>query len=300
MNYRNISLTFWTDSKVDDDFTPEDKYFYLYLLTNPHTNICGCYEISIKQMERETGYNVDTVMRLLNRMDKEHNVIRFSQETKEVLILNWAKYNWSTSEKLRQAVKSVALHVKEPDFKAYVFSKLDGDNPKKSDSDNINYRIQSTETDIDNSIQNTEIETEIDTEIDTEPETEIDTVSDTDVSIGYRYPMDRVSKRNVSDEFEKLWSMYPRKDGKKAAKAAYESAVKKGTTFSEVEKGIKDYIAYLKRENLQPKYIKKGDTYFRGEHWTDEYDFTGVNNSGRFNQYGGISGDCRTDESSYV
>ena len=55
--YRNISINFWTDSKIDDDFTPEDKYFYLYLLTNPHTNICGCYEISMKQMERETGYN---------------------------------------------------------------------------------------------------------------------------------------------------------------------------------------------------------------------------------------------------
>ena len=29
--FRSIHLTFWTDSKVDDDFTPEDKYFYLYL-----------------------------------------------------------------------------------------------------------------------------------------------------------------------------------------------------------------------------------------------------------------------------
>ena len=40
--FRTISNSFWTDSKVDDTFTPEDKYFYLYLLTNPHTNICGC------------------------------------------------------------------------------------------------------------------------------------------------------------------------------------------------------------------------------------------------------------------
>ena len=64
--FRSIHLTFWTDSKVDDDFTPEDKYFYLYLLTNPHTNLCGCYEISTKQMIRETGYNEDTVKALLN------------------------------------------------------------------------------------------------------------------------------------------------------------------------------------------------------------------------------------------
>ena len=43
--YRNVSMSFWTDSKVADDFTAEDRYFYLYLFTNPHTNLCGCYEI---------------------------------------------------------------------------------------------------------------------------------------------------------------------------------------------------------------------------------------------------------------
>lgn len=24
--YRNVQLSFWTDNKVEDDFTPEDKY----------------------------------------------------------------------------------------------------------------------------------------------------------------------------------------------------------------------------------------------------------------------------------
>lgn len=39
--YRQIYISFWSDTKVCDDFSPEDKYFYIYLLTNPHTNICG-------------------------------------------------------------------------------------------------------------------------------------------------------------------------------------------------------------------------------------------------------------------
>lgn len=58
-SYRNISMDFWTDSKVVDDFTPEDRYIYLYCMTNPHTNLCGCYEVSIKQIANETGYNND-------------------------------------------------------------------------------------------------------------------------------------------------------------------------------------------------------------------------------------------------
>lgn len=38
--YRNINIGFWTDTKVADDFTPEDKYFMLYCLTNNYTNLC--------------------------------------------------------------------------------------------------------------------------------------------------------------------------------------------------------------------------------------------------------------------
>ena len=99
---RIVSTSFWDDSKVVDDFTPEDKYIYLYCMTNPHTNLCGCYEVSIKQIANETGYNEDTIKRLLMRMDREHNVIRYSSITKELLVLNWFRYNWSTSEKLNK------------------------------------------------------------------------------------------------------------------------------------------------------------------------------------------------------
>lgn len=122
--YRNISMNFWTDSKVDDDFTPEDKYFYLYLLTNPHTNICGCYEVSMKQMCRETGYNEDTVRRLLDRMERQHEVARYSTATKEVLIINWYKYNWTRSDKMLSGVAGVAQYIKNPDFKEFVFEKM--------------------------------------------------------------------------------------------------------------------------------------------------------------------------------
>lgn len=122
--YRNISLSFWTDSKVDDDFTPEDKYFYLYLLTNPHTTISGCYEVSMKQMCRETGYNEDSVTRLLDRMEHQHGVVQYSRETKEVLIVNWAKYNWTTSEKMLSGVMTAAHSIKCPEFRAFIAKKL--------------------------------------------------------------------------------------------------------------------------------------------------------------------------------
>lgn len=127
--YRTVALAFWTDTKVIDNFTAEDRYFYLYLFTNPHTNLCGCYEVSVKQMAAELAFDVSAIMPLINRFQTIHNVIRYSPNTKEILILNWHKYNWTSSEKFRKPMlKEIAL-VKEPKFKAYLEKLASGEEP---------------------------------------------------------------------------------------------------------------------------------------------------------------------------
>ena len=124
--YRNIQMAFWTDIKVVDDFTPEDKFFYLYLLTNPHTNLCGCYEISVKQMADETGYSRDTIEKLLKRFAEVHKVAYYSQDTKELLVINWHKYNWTASEKFRKPLLKEINSVKNNNFKNYLLDLFNG------------------------------------------------------------------------------------------------------------------------------------------------------------------------------
>ena len=118
--YRNIRMAFWTDRKVEYEFTPEDKFFYLYLLTNPHTKLCGCYEIGLKQMAHETGYNTDTITRLLERFEKVHKVLVFCNETEEILLLNWPKYNWTNSETVRIAIKRESKDIKNELFRQLI------------------------------------------------------------------------------------------------------------------------------------------------------------------------------------
>lgn len=120
--FRQIYPAFWTDPKVIDDFTPEDKYFYLYLMTNPHTNLCWCYEVSIKQIAWETGYNEDSVGRLLRRLMETHKVIRYDAVTREVLILNWHKYNWTKSPKLLKSVELGCQEIRNESFREYVIN----------------------------------------------------------------------------------------------------------------------------------------------------------------------------------
>lgn len=110
--YRNVHISFWEDTKVIDEMTPEDRYFMLYLLTNPHTNLIGCYEISFRQISNEVGYTAEQVENLINRMQNNHKIILYSKETKEILIKNWYKYNWTRSDKLLKAVEESIKYVK--------------------------------------------------------------------------------------------------------------------------------------------------------------------------------------------
>lgn len=137
--YRNIQMSFWTDSKITDDFTPEEKYLYLYLMTNPHTNLAGCYEISIKQAISETGYSADKIMKLIDQLEKVQNIIRYSKDTKEILLMNWNKYNWTNSEKFRKPLAEELKNIKDSDFKRYLIAIFNGDEnidtvPVKSDT----------------------------------------------------------------------------------------------------------------------------------------------------------------------
>lgn len=119
-NCRYISTSFWTDTKVVDDFTPEDRYVYLYCMTNPHTTLCGCFEISIRQISTETGYNPETVIKVIRRLDEVHQVLRYSSTTKELLITNWHKYNWTRSQSIDRPLLDSIRTVKNQSFRAYL------------------------------------------------------------------------------------------------------------------------------------------------------------------------------------
>jgi hypothetical protein len=52
--FRQIQISFWQDAFVLD-LTPEEKYFYCYLLTNSKTAQCGIYELPKRIIEMSSG-----------------------------------------------------------------------------------------------------------------------------------------------------------------------------------------------------------------------------------------------------
>lgn len=90
---RVVDVDFWTDEKVMDMFTPEDKLFFIYLLTNPHTTQLGIYAINPKYIQVELGYSSDSVDVLLDRFENQYNIIKYSKKTKEIAVKNFLKHS---------------------------------------------------------------------------------------------------------------------------------------------------------------------------------------------------------------
>lgn len=91
--FRKIYTKFWKDGKVIEELTPEDKFFFVYLLTNPATTQIGIYQITKKQMSFELGYSIETINSLMDRFENHHKLIKYNLSTREIAIKHWGRYN---------------------------------------------------------------------------------------------------------------------------------------------------------------------------------------------------------------
>ena len=148
---RIVDTEFWTDDKVMVEFSPEDRLFMLYLLTNPHTTQLGVYKILPKQMAFELGYSSDTINVLLDRFETKYNMIRYSKETGEIAVKNYLKYSIVKGGKpVLDLLTREANRVKDRSLIAYInesaslsenatvkeFCGLFNDNENDNDNDN--------------------------------------------------------------------------------------------------------------------------------------------------------------------
>ncbi|MDC2865419.1 DnaD domain-containing protein [Bacillus sp. BP-3] len=112
--YRNVQVNFWQDDFVLE-LTPEERYFYIYLLTCSKTTQCGIYSLPKRLAEMETGYNRETVEKLLQRFI-DYGKILYDAETKELYIQNWLRYNPVTNTNIEKCVLRELKTVKSKKF----------------------------------------------------------------------------------------------------------------------------------------------------------------------------------------
>lgn len=81
----------------------------------------------------------------------------------------------------------------------------------------------------------------------------------------------KINNNIYNKEFDELWKLYPRKQGKAKALQSYIKARKNGVDFDTIKKGVENYFRYVENNRIEQEYIKHGSTWFNQECWNDEY-----------------------------
>lgn len=93
MPRRVVDTNFWTDMQVMDQYSIEDKYFCLYLLTSGKSTQLGIYGLPKKMMSFETGFTSEVIEVLLERFSETYGKIIYSEKTQEITYLRSLEFS---------------------------------------------------------------------------------------------------------------------------------------------------------------------------------------------------------------
>lgn len=109
---RYINTSFWDDSWVQE-LDPSEKLLYIYLLTNPLSNIAGIMELSVKRICFDTGFNADTINRILLKFEKVEKVYKYDNY---IILKNFPKHQNLESEKILKGIVDIIKKLPEDVF----------------------------------------------------------------------------------------------------------------------------------------------------------------------------------------
>lgn len=102
---RYISTSFWDDKWIRS-INSMDRYLYLYLMTNPLTNIAGVYEITIDRIAFDTGIDERTLRTMLESFSEAGKVHYHDEEW--IIIPTWPKHQqFEKRTKIREGIEKI-------------------------------------------------------------------------------------------------------------------------------------------------------------------------------------------------
>lgn len=106
---------------------------------------------------------------------------------------------------------------------------------------------------------------------------------------------------SLSELFDTIWKIYPRKIGKKKSYDYFAKAIKDGVDFDTIKNGVERYKQYVEKNKIEPSYIKHGSTWFNQQCWNDDYTIKNTNEPEWLENYANnIGNDNRKEETIQV
>jgi hypothetical protein len=131
---RYLNTKFWNDNYVAN-LDPSEKLLFIYCLTNQYTDICGVYEVPLKNMALETGLDKEMVIKILDRFTKDEKIYYLDGW---IYVRNWTKHQMFNDsvklgmnrgfnlipEEIRAKISEINTACIQPDNKVYTESTL--------------------------------------------------------------------------------------------------------------------------------------------------------------------------------
>ena len=255
--FTKVERGYWQDEFILE-LTPEQKFFYLYLMTNNKVNTLGAYVFPLTMSTVELGYNKETVLKLLDHFAQVGKII-WDETTKEVFLLNWPKRNWNKKTATLRALKKDFGALKSPvlretvallfnDFyseKAQEQSGTIGNNEEQkgtsgNNGDILAGRKENREKRIENREKKKENE-DVGTEFD------------------------------AATAFEIFYQAYPNKKNVKTARTRWEKMKVTPELYREIMEGLERAKNSQEWAKDDSAYIPHPATWLNGEGWKNEY-----------------------------
>lgn len=107
--FQQVQMNYWRDT-TDDEFSREEKYLYLYLMTNESVTSCGVYKISKITIIHETSMSEHLISSAMASLQDREKIF-YDSDTREIILLNHINYE-SNSPMFQANVAKVLARVK--------------------------------------------------------------------------------------------------------------------------------------------------------------------------------------------
>jgi hypothetical protein len=124
--YRIVWSDFWNNPMAIEEMAAEDKYFYIYLLTNSYTTQTGIYPITMKVMAFELGFKFERVKKLMDRFIHHYKLIRYNTETKELALIEWGRNLHKGGKPVMDCIRAELKRVKDTSLIRYIAESIKG------------------------------------------------------------------------------------------------------------------------------------------------------------------------------
>lgn len=109
---RMVNTSFWSDNYILD-LDPAEKLLFLFFITNEKTDLCGMYEIHIRTIAMQTGYDKNMIEKIIDRFSRDGKIFYIDGW---IWIRNFQKHqnpNESIKKGIERTLESIPVPVRK-------------------------------------------------------------------------------------------------------------------------------------------------------------------------------------------